>query len=67
MAARKTTARRTATKEASAPECPKCRGTGWETESVHAGRGGRRRSVGSTDVLCPRCLGTRIDPTPDRY
>ncbi|MFJ9854305.1 hypothetical protein [Streptomyces sp. NPDC101150] len=50
-----------------AADSPKCRGTGWETETVHAGRGGRRREVGSMQVLCLRCLGTCIDPTPDRF
>ncbi|MGW2403505.1 hypothetical protein ACWCXK_03085 [Streptomyces sp. NPDC001739] len=54
-------------KKSAAPKCPKCRGTGWERETVHAGRGGRQRPVGSTEVLCPRCLGTGVDPTPDRF
>lgn len=66
MAARKNTAAKPK-QDTAEPKCPKCRGTGWESESVHAGRGECRRQVGHMDALCPRCLGTRIDPTPDRY
>lgn len=61
------TSRKAKPKTACEPKCPTCRGTGWETETVHAGRGGRRRPVGSVDVICPRCLGSGIDPTPDRF
>lgn len=69
--ARKTTPRKTTkpktapTPKPAEPECTPCRGSGWVSESYCVGR--RKRHVGETDVLCARCLGSGIDPTPDRW
>ncbi|WP_431784010.1 hypothetical protein [Streptomyces chumphonensis] len=64
MAARKTTARKPKAPPA-APQCNPCRGSGWVTETYRVGRS--LRPVGESDVLCARCLGSGIDPTPDRW
>ncbi|GAA4656287.1 hypothetical protein GCM10023347_01890 [Streptomyces chumphonensis] len=66
MAARKTTSPKRPRKAKPAePQCTPCRGTGWVTESYHVGRS--QTPVGETDALCSRCLGSGIDPTPDRW
>ncbi|WP_127353879.1 hypothetical protein [Actinacidiphila soli] len=58
MAARKTTARRPATKPAAAPACPDCDGKGETTETVRVGARKGRETDDRQSALCLTCFGT---------